>query len=81
MFGLGPYDIAAFLVIADNLDADGVSTTAIALIAERSNMGRGAAARAVDRLISANLIHELDPRQKGHIMRYAIAPELPWMHR
>lgn len=77
-FGLNPYDCTTFAIIADNLDAAGVSRTATTLIASRGGMGRGAAARAIDRLIAVDLIHELDPRRKGHIMRYGIAPDIPW---
>lgn len=80
-FGLNPYDFATFHIIADNLDADGVSTTAMTLISSRGGMGRGVAARAVDKLISCQLLYELDPRKKGHIMRYAIPLEIPWTGR
>lgn len=77
-FGLSPYDIAAFTVIADNLDANGISTTAMTLIADRGGMSEGGAAKAVGRLLAAGIIHELDPRSKGRIMRYGIAAEIPW---
>lgn len=77
-FGLNPYDFAAFHIIADNLDATGVSTTAMTLISSRGGMGRGVAAKAVNRLLAAGIIHELDPRSKGRIMRYGIAAEIPW---
>lgn len=80
-FGLSPYDIAAFCIIADNLDADGASRTAVTLIATRGGMSEGGAAKAVERLIAADLIHTLDSPRKGHIMRYAIAPEIPWYDR
>lgn len=78
-FGLTPFDLAAFMVIADNIDADGVSTTAMTLIATRGGMSEGSAAKAVNRLIAADLIHELDTPKRGRIMRYAISPESPWM--
>ncbi|QNJ55509.1 helix-turn-helix DNA binding domain protein [Microbacterium phage Phinky] len=77
-FRLTPYDFAAFTVIADNLDSHGISTTAMTLIATRGGMSEGGAAKAVNRLIAVDLIHELDPRRKGHIMRYGIAPDIPW---
>lgn len=77
-FGLTPYDFAAFCVIADNLDANGISTTAITLVADRGGMSEGGAAKAIARLLAANLIHELDPPKRGKIMRYGIAAELPW---
>lgn len=75
---LTPYDISAFCIIVDNLDANGVSTTAITLISERGNMSRGVAAKAVANLLSSHLLTELDPRKKGHIMRYAVPAEMPW---
>lgn len=77
-FGLTPYDISAFCIIADNLDAAGVSTTAMTLIADRGGMSQGGAAKAVDRLVSARVLYELDPRKKGRIMRYAVPIEMPW---
>lgn len=77
-FGLNPYDHTTFVIIADNLDAAGVSQTATTLIASRGGMSRGAAARAIDRLIANQLLFELDPRKNGHMMRYAIPAELPW---
>lgn len=77
-FGLTPFDYVAFCVIADNLDADGVSTTAITLVALRGGMSEGGAAKAIARLVAADLIHELDPPKRGRIMRYGITPELPW---
>lgn len=77
-FGLTPHDIAALLVIADNLDAEGVSTTATTLVATRGGMSEGGAAKAIARLIAADLIYELDTPKRGRIMRYGIAPELPW---
>jgi hypothetical protein len=80
-FGLGPYELVVFQIIADNLDETGASRTAIALIAERGGMSRNAAAKAVDRLIHHHLLFELAPRQKGHIMLYGIPPEIPWYPR
>lgn len=80
-FGLTPYDFATFCTIADNLDPNGVSVTAIALIAERCGMSRNGAAKCIDTLIHHQLIFELDPRQKGRMMRYAIPPEIPWYNR
>lgn len=77
-FDLTPYDYAAFCVIADNLDANGISTTATTLVAVRGGMSEGGATRAIARLVAADLIHELDERAKGRIMRYGIAPENPW---
>lgn len=77
-FELNPYDIAAFVTIADGLDSAGISKTAITLIADRGGMSKGGAARSVDRLLSMELIHELDPRMKGRIMRYTVPLELPW---
>ncbi|UDL15385.1 helix-turn-helix DNA binding domain protein [Microbacterium phage Pepe25] len=80
-FGLNSYDIAAFCIIADNLDAEGTSRTATTLIADRGGMSKGAANAALARLIAADLIHTLDPPKKGHIMRYAISPDTPWYDR
>lgn len=77
-FGLTPYDFTAFCIIADNLDAEGISRTATILIAERGGMSEGGAAKAIARLIAADLIYALDAPKKGHIMRYAIPPEIPW---
>jgi hypothetical protein len=80
-FGLNPYDYTAFCIIADNLDADGVSTTATTLIMTRGGMSKGAANAALSRLVAADLIYTLDAPKKGHIMRYAIPPEIPWYDR
>lgn len=80
-FGLSPYDIAAFCIIVDNLDADGASRTATTLIADRGGMSENGATKAVDRLLSADLIYMLDTPKRGHIMRYAIPPEIPWYDR
>lgn len=77
-FALSPYDVAAFLVIADNLDAHGISRTATTLVATRGGMGEGGATKAIARLVSKHLLYELDPRRKGHIMRYSIPVEMPW---
>ena len=77
-FGLTPYDFTAFCIIADNLDAEGVSTTSITLIMERGGMSKGAARGAVEKLVACELIIMLDRPRKGHIMRYAIAAEIPW---
>jgi hypothetical protein len=77
--GLGPFDVAAFLVIADNLDANGVSTTAKAVIAERGGMSRRKADAAVDHLIHTQVIFRLDEVSPGRTMRYSIAAECPWI--
>lgn len=79
--GLGPYEIAAFMVIVDNLDATGASTTAKALIAERGGLSRRKADAAIDHLIAAQVIFRLDEVSPGRTMRYAIAAECPWIGR
>jgi hypothetical protein len=76
-FDLSPFAIAAMTVIADNLDEDGASRTSITLLAKRANMSRNAAQAAVDALIAARVLFELDPRHPGRMMRYAIAKEMP----
>lgn len=76
--GLSTYAVTTWLIIADNLDMTGISTTAIALIAERGNMSRNAAAKAIDQLIAEQCLFELDPRKNGHVMRYAIPADEPW---
>lgn len=77
--GLSPYAFAAFCVIADNLGPDGASKTALTLVAERGGMSRGGASLAIEQLLAAQLIFELDERQKGKIMRYAISAEKPYL--
>lgn len=77
-FGLTPFDYTAFCVIADNMDADGISITATTLVASRGGMSEGGAARAIERLIDAGLIFRLEPPKRGRMMRYALPPEMPW---
>jgi len=79
--GLTPYDVAAFLVLADNLDATGASRTAPGLVAERTGMSRRRAVDAVEHLLAAQVIFRLDEQQRGRTMRYAIAAECPWIGR
>ncbi|QUE25560.1 helix-turn-helix DNA binding domain protein [Microbacterium phage SadLad] len=79
-FGLTPYDFAAFCVVADNLDADGVSRTATTLVATRGGMSEGRAAKSIARLVDHGLIYELDAPTRGRIMRYSIPATIPWYH-
>lgn len=76
-FDLSPFAAAAMLVIADNLDEWGASRTSISLIAKRGNMSRNAAQAAVDSLLEAHVLFELDKRHPGRMMRYAITKEMP----
>lgn len=81
VFGLGLPHIAAFFVIADNLDADGVSRTATGLIVDRAGMSRSTAVKAVATLLEHRLIIELDEKRSGAIMRYAIPRDRPLSRR
>lgn len=76
-FELSVYDQAAFLQIADNLDASGASRTATSLIAERAQISRQTAITSVARLLELRLIVELDPKRNGAIMRYGIPRDMP----
>lgn len=76
-FDLSPFAVTAMTVIADNLDADGASRTSVSLISKRGNMSRNAAQAAVDHLLEAQVLFELDQRHPGRMMRYAIPKEMP----
>lgn len=78
-FDLSPFATTAMTIIADNLDADGASRTSVSLIAKRGNMSRDTARDAVDKLLEAHLLFELDERHPGRMMRYAIVAEMPWI--
>lgn len=65
-------------IIADNLDADGASRTSTSLISSRGNMSRNAAAAAIEALLAVHVLYELDEKQSGRIMRYAIPADMPW---
>lgn len=79
VFDLSPFAVAAMAVIADNLDETGASRTSVSLIAKRGNMSRNAAQAAIDHLLGAHVLFELDKRHPGRMMRYAIAAEMPWI--
>lgn len=76
-FGLNVFDIAVFMVIADNMDEQGASRTAVKLIHERTGMNRDTARKSIDVLLQCQIIFELDARRNGVSMRYAIATEAP----
>lgn len=78
---LTPFDLAALLIITDNLDARGVSRTSVSLISGRANIARNTAAAAVDRLVEKHLLVELEERGPGKTMKYAIPAEMPWPGR
>lgn len=77
VFKLELSDIAVFYAIADNLDAGGVSRTAVSLIASRVGVRRQTVSDAIARLVEHRLLVELDPRRSGAIMRYAIPRDRP----
>lgn len=77
VFGLALSDVAVFYAIADNLDSDGASRTAVSLIADRLDIRRQTASDAIARLVGYGLLIELDPKRSGAIMRYAIPRHRP----
>ncbi len=77
-FGLSPFATTAMHIVADNLDAQGASRTAVNQISQRGNMSPASARKAVADLLDAGMIFELDARQPGRMMRYAIPPQMPW---
>lgn len=78
-YELSPYEAVAMMIIADNLDAQGVSRTATIAVASRGGMGRRRAGEAIELLVAEHLLVELDPRSPGKIMRYAIPVDMPWI--
>lgn len=77
IFGLRGSDVKVFLVIADNLDAQGASRTSTTAITTRGGMSRSTAVESLDRLIAFRLIIELDEKRSGRMMRYGIPRERP----
>lgn len=80
-FDLTPIDIMVLCLVADNLDETGAARLSVTLIARRANVARNTARSALDRLIAENLIFELDEPAQGRMMRFALAPEMPWSDR
>lgn len=76
-FGLHGSDVKVFLVIADNLSADGVSKTSTTAITTRGDMSRSTAVESLERLIGYELIVELDEKRSGRMMRYGIPRHRP----
>lgn len=76
-FELEGKQIAAFLAIADGLNADGVSRTSNSLIAERGKMARSTAIYSVGQLVEYGLIIRLTEKRSGAIGCYAIPRERP----